>query len=44
MSKPPMSEAFHDWLDQCPVQWHRVAVDHDDPPSATYTFIEGDGL
>jgi hypothetical protein len=31
MSKvSPMSEEFHDWLDECPVQWFRdkVAADH----------------
>ena len=22
----PMSEGFHDWLDQCPVQWNRTNV------------------
>ena len=25
----PMSEAFHDWLDQCPVQWFRGEVSKD---------------
>ena len=31
----PMSEEFHDWLDQCPVQWFRdkVTTDH-----VTYIF------
>ena len=36
MSKvSPMSEEFHDWLDQCPVQWFRgeVTTDH-----VTYSF------
>ena len=30
-----MSEEFHDWLDQCPVQWFRgeVTTDH-----VTYSF------
>ena len=31
MSKvSPMSEAFHDWLDKCPVTWvrDRVETDH----------------
>ena len=27
MSKvSPMSDEFHDWLEQCPVQWFRGAV------------------
>ena len=30
MSKAsPMSEEFHDWLDQCPVNWIRDRVDKD---------------
>jgi hypothetical protein len=36
MSKvSPMSEEFHDWLDQCPVQWFRgeITTDH-----VTYSF------
>ena len=24
MDKSNMSEEFHDWLDQCPVQWFRI--------------------
>jgi hypothetical protein len=31
----PMSEDFHDWLDQCPVQWTRESSDDE---SATYVF------
>ena len=31
----PMTEAFHDWLDQCPVQWFRGEVTDD---HVTYTF------
>ena len=26
MKQSPMSDEFHDWLDQCPVQWFRGAV------------------
>ena len=26
MKPSPMSDEFHDWLDQCPVQWFRGAV------------------
>ena len=35
MKASPMSEEFHDWLDQCPVQWFRgeVTTDH-----VTYSF------
>ena len=30
MSKAsPMSEEFHDWLDQCPVNWIRDRVEKD---------------
>lgn len=32
----PMSERFHDWLEQCPVVFHRDSVDEN---SASYTFI-----
>ena len=36
MSKAsPMSEEFHDWLDQCPVQWFRGEVTKD---NVTYIF------
>ena len=36
MSKvSPMSEEFHDWLDQCPVQWFRGEVT---PDHVTYSF------
>jgi len=31
----PMSEEFHDWLDQCPVQWFRGEVTDD---HVTYKF------
>ena len=35
----PMSEEFHDWLDQCPVNWFRgeVTTDH-----VTYSFATPD--
>jgi hypothetical protein len=36
-NESPMSEEFHDWLEQCPVQWFR---DNYDSNSATYTFIK----
>ena len=39
MEESKMSEEFHDWLDKCPVQWHRDKADDD---SATYTFIKND--
>ena len=29
MSESPMSEEFHDWLDQCPVNWIRDQIDKD---------------
>ena len=25
-SNSPMSKQFHDWLDQCPVNWYREKV------------------
>ena len=25
-----MPEDFYEWLDQCPVMWHRLAVDEND--------------
>ena len=31
----PMSEEFHDWLDQCPVHWFRGEVTRD---NVTYIF------
>jgi len=34
-----MSNEFHDWLEQCPVQWFR---DSNEGNSATYTFNEGE--
>ena len=27
MKESPMSDAFHDWLDQCPVMWIRDRVE-----------------
>jgi len=27
MKASPMSEEFHDWLDECPVRWIRDKVD-----------------
>ena len=39
MEESKMSEEFHDWLDKCPVQWHRDKADDD---SATYTFIKNE--
>ena len=30
----PMSEQFHDWLDQCPVQWYR------NQPNCNSTHVE----
>ena len=36
MSKAsPMSDEFHDWLDQCPVMWFRGEVTRD---HVTYSF------
>jgi hypothetical protein len=35
MPVSPMSEEFHDWLDQCPVQWFRGEVTKD---NVTYIF------
>ena len=35
MKASPMSEEFHDWLDQCPVQWFRGEVTKD---HVTYSF------
>ena len=29
MKASPMSEEFHDWLDQCPVRWIRDQVTKD---------------
>ena len=34
-----MSDEFHEWLDQCPNQWHRITYDQN---SATYMFINQD--
>tara|TARA_B000000532_G_C18837325_1_gene393210 strand:+ start:607 stop:762 length:156 start_codon:yes stop_codon:yes gene_type:complete len=34
-----MSDKFHDWLDQCPVGWHRIQ--HDET-GASYKFLEDD--
>jgi len=39
----PMSEEFHDWLDQCPVQWFRTQPRIGDT-FVEYSFeIDGDG-
>ena len=29
MKQSPMSDEFHDWLDQCPVVWFRDKVSKD---------------
>ena len=34
-----MEPEFHDWLDQCPNNWVRLAADDD---SATYKFYRND--
>ena len=34
-----METEFHDWLDQCPNSWVRLAVDDD---SSTYKFYRKD--
>tara|TARA_A100001035_G_scaffold215768_1_gene175593 strand:- start:29 stop:202 length:174 start_codon:yes stop_codon:yes gene_type:complete len=34
-----MEEEFHDWLDQCPNSWVRLAADND---SSTYKFYRKD--
>ena len=34
-----MEHEFHDWLDQCPNSWVRLAVDND---SSTYKFYRKD--
>ncbi len=34
-----MEDEFHDWLDQCPNSWVRIAIDED---SATYKFYRND--
>jgi len=39
MYKLLMSDEFHEWLNQCPVQWFRDSYDHNQK-QATYTFIE----
>jgi len=39
MQISPMSQEFHEWLDECPVRWFR---DKCDSISATYTFIKND--
>ena len=33
----PMNDTFHNWLDQCPVNWYRESIDDN---SATYRFVE----
>ena len=35
MKASPMSEEFHEWLDQCPVMWWRGEVTKD---HVTYSF------
>ena len=35
MKASPMSDEFHDWLDQCPVMWFRGEVTKD---HVTYSF------
>ena len=35
----PMTEEFHDWLDQCPVYWFRSKVTED---HVTYSFATPD--
>ena len=35
MKASPMSDEFHDWLDQCPVMWFRGEVTKD---HVTYIF------
>ncbi len=37
MNESTMSNEFHEWLDQCPCQWHRNSNKDN---VATYTFIE----
>ena len=38
-----MSTEFHDWLNQCPVQWLRLSHDEiNEPVSSVYQFIEND--
>tara|TARA_B100000212_G_scaffold142460_1_gene107214 strand:+ start:281 stop:415 length:135 start_codon:yes stop_codon:yes gene_type:complete len=34
-----MEDQFHDWLEQCPNSWDRVANDEN---SATYKFYKND--
>ncbi len=34
-----MEQEFHDWLDQCPNSWVRLAADND---SSTYKFYRKD--
>ena len=34
-----MEDEFHDWLEQCPNSWVRLAVDND---SSTYKFYRND--
>ena len=49
MSKvSPMSDEFHDWLDQCPVQWFRIQdgkhynEDKSYYEGASYMFLKDD--
>jgi len=39
MNISDMSDEFHDWLSECPVQWFRVSNEN---KVATYTFYEED--
>jgi len=36
-----MSDKFHDWLDQCPVEWRRIQ--HDET-GASYKFFKDDEI
>lgn len=45
-----MSDEFHDWLDQCPVQWFRIQngkhynADKSYYEGASYMFLKDDSL
>ena len=36
-----MSDEFHDWLDQCPVQWFRTQNGNE---GASYMFLKDEDL
>ena len=36
-----MSNKFHDWLDECPVEWYRIQ--HDET-GASYKFFKDDEI